>query len=490
MRLNYIFKYIGLVLVLMSAFMMIAAGVAAESGETNTMMSLLLSGILVGVLGAYPQIFVHTKSGLTRQESYVVVVGAWASACLCGAMPYLMYGGEFSIVDSLFESISGFTTTGASVLDDIEALPQGILFWRMSTAWIGGIGIVVMFSLLIPESRGDGSLLRGVEVSDIARDAAGMKSKNFVHSMLLVYVCLTVITTLALKLCGMRWFDALTHAMSCCSTCGFSTKNASIAAFDSLPVEIVTIISIVVSSLRFSFIYTAFVSLLPRRDCVLHHRSSLFRSEVTKAFLALSSVALVLILADMLLHGTYSSFGKALRVASFQVASLVTTTGFATADTNVWPSLSITILLLCSVVCGCTGSTSGGMKVDRLVLLAKVVHKKFSLLQNPNLLKCIRVDDRVVKDNIISDALIFAILYFSAIALGSLLNVGCGMDLRSGISAAVACIGNVGPGFGSVGSMSNYSDLPMLVKMSSMALMLLGRLEIFPIVAIFFKAHR
>ena len=216
---------IGISLLLEAAMMFISAIVAAHTGRDDSFVPLLFSGLIVGIFGAFPQIFVRDhsteKHRITIKEGYYIVVGSWLFACFFGIIPYLMYGGEFTFINALFESVSGFTTTGASILNDIEGLPPGLLFWRMSTAWMGGIGIVALFSLVLPPNSGNGAVLTGVEVSGIARDDASTREKSLVKMMVTVYLSLTIIFIFALRLCGMRWFDAVAHAMATVSTVAF-----------------------------------------------------------------------------------------------------------------------------------------------------------------------------------------------------------------------------------------------------------------------------
>ena len=236
--------------------MFVSAIVAAVYGHDASMIPLLFSGLIVGIFGAFPQIFVRfeafSKHRITSREGYYIVVGSWLLACLFGMIPYLMYGGEFTPINALFESVSGFTTTGASILNDIESLPRGLLFWRMATSWMGGIGIVALFSLVLPS--GSGAVLTGVEVSGIARDDASTREKSLVKMMVSTYMGLSLLFFVSYKLCGMGWFDAITHAMSTVSTCGFSTKNASMAAFNSPLIEMLASLFMVLSSISFCLI--------------------------------------------------------------------------------------------------------------------------------------------------------------------------------------------------------------------------------------------
>ena len=477
MKTTAVLRYCGISLVVVALLMLVAAGVAFHEKSEAALMPLLYAGTITGIVGLFPFIFVPRQKSIGAREGFFIVTFSWILACLFGAIPYLMYGGEFTPVNAFFESVSGFTTTGASILTDIEALPNGLLFWRIASAWIGGIGIVALVSMVIPTRNDTLSILASAESSDLARGYYAGRKKRFVNMMLTIYIGITIISAISLKCCGMRWFDAVTHAMSACSTCGFSTRNASVAAFDSPSVEMVLVVAMLLGGTSFTLLQSTF---LPRQG-----GRKLFHSEIFLTFVAGIVAASVLTTADLLLNGWCSSLPEAVRQSLFQIVSITTTTGFATADTNTWPALSVTVICLCSVICGCTGSTSGGIKVDRALLAAKGMREKVRSIGHPSRVNCIRIDGNIKKMKEMEDACIFILLYLSLAVAGGFINAIGGMDLRSGLSAAIACIGNVGPGFGSVGSMGNYSGLPVALKTSSMVLMLLGRLEIYPFILVF-----
>ena len=472
--------YIGIALLLVSALMTASGIIACFTPGDDSRIPLFYSAFLTGVTGFFPLIFVRRgRHALTFREGNTIVVGAWLSGCFFGMLPFLFYENGLSLVDALFESVSGFTTTGASILTDIEALPRGLQFWRISTAWVGGIGIVTLFSMMI---RGmDKSTLSGAEISSVAREPfAGERSDYFARRMLTTYVALTMVTFIALKLTGMQWFDSITNAMSACSTCGFCTRNESIAFYASPAAEIILTLAMIAAGINFGVLFLAFLKGRPR---------FLFKSEIIKVFLVLVALAIVVVTADLLLSGLYTSFWQALRDAAFQVASISTTTGFATKDTTQWPQLSMSVLIICSLVCGCSGSTSGGIKIDRAVMAAKGVHRKVVLTVTPNNVRTIRIDGRVVSETGVSDAFGYIFCYLLIVVLFAAVNIAAGLDFTTGVTASVACIGNVGPGFGAVGSMSNYAALPEALKASCMVEMIVGRLEIFPVLY-FFRSFR
>ncbi len=476
MRADVVLRYIGVVMLFIAAFMLLSAGISWFNNMDSAFYPLLLSALLTTLLGAFPLIFVERQEQLTTKEGFCIVVGAWLVACVVGTFPYLIWGGEFSLINAWFESVSGFTTTGATVLNDIESLPRGLLFWRMSTTWIGGVG-VVMFALVILPSMGRNKLtLTNVELSTLAKDNFRYRTQVIVMILLVVYLGLTVVSMLFLKLAGMNWFDALCHAMSVCATSGFSTKNASIAYFNSPAIDWVLTCAMAMAGVHFGLIFAT----------VTGKRHNMFRSEVTRWYLGMLLVGGLLIAIGIFAAGLYPTFFSALRSGMFQFVSLVTTTGFATADTNQWPSFAIVLLLFGSLVCACAGSTAGGLKINRLILSLKMIRARLSQQQHPNAVIRIRLDGAIQDNEALHSVTVFIVIYLMLIFIGTLFGTMLGIDPMTSFSGAVASIGNVGPGFGAVGSMDNFSELPALFKLSNALLMLFGRLEIFGLIQLFF----
>ena len=468
--------YFGVSLLLVAALMTLSGIVACCTTGDESRTPLLFSAYLTGTVGFFPLIFVRkSQYRLSFKEGNCIVVGAWLLSCLFGMLPFLFYGREFTPINALFESVSGFTTTGASILNDIESLPRGLQLWRISTAWVGGIGIVTLFSMLAGKS--DKTTLSGAEISTVARESlAGEKNGSFANRMLITYIALTFVTLFSLKLTGMGWFDATTNAMSACSTCGFCTRNTSIAFYANPAAETVLTVAMLAAGVHFGILFLAFIKGSPR---------FIWKSETIKVFLSLVGIAIVIVTTDLMLRGHYSSFAQALRDASFQVASISTTTGFATQDTTLWPPLSMSVLIICSLICGCSGSTSGGIKVDRAILAAKGIYRKVKLTVEPNGIYFVRVDGRARSEEQISDAYGYIFCYLILMVVFAAVNIAFGEDFTTGVTASIACIGNVGPGFGDVGSMSNYSDFPAILKFTGMIEMLIVRLEIFPLLYLF-----
>lgn len=476
MRVNVVIRYIGLVLQFVAAFMLVSAIVSMLNNYDSAFYPLLLSSFMTALLGTFPLFFVEKVEEIKTKEGYAIVVGSWLVACIVGMFPYLIWGGEFSIVNAWFESVSGFTTTGASILNDIEFLPRGLLFWRSASAWIGGIG-VVMFALVILPSMGKSRhMLSTVEMSTIAKDNFHYRSKVILRLLVTIYAGLTLITTLALKYAGMTWFDAVTQAMSSCGTCGFSTKNLSVAFWDSQLIEIIMMTAMTLSAIHYGILYAT----------ITGRKNNIFRSEVVRTFIGMMLIISLVIALSLFVADIYPTFGEALRHASFQVVSITTTSGFATADTNTWTSLAIVLLMFCTVICGCAGSTSGGMKVDRLLIASKVIRNRMKIQLHPNAVIRTKMDGIVQEESTQSLVMTFILSYIMLTIIGTITYAIFGYDLLTSFSASIACISNVGPGFGEIGSMNNFSELPGVLKLCSTLLMLIGRLEIFGFIQLLF----
>lgn len=472
MRFDVVLKYVGMVMLFIASFMLLSAGISYVSGMDSAFYPLLLSGLLTALLGAFPLIFVEKKVQLSSKEGFGVVVGSWLVACVVGMFPYLIWGGEFNLINAWFESVSGFTTTGATILDDIEALPRGMLFWRMSSTWIGGMG-VVMFALLILPSMGRSRMtLSSVELSTLAKENYHYRTQMIVQILLVVYLGLTALSTLSLKLAGMNWFDALCHGMSASATSGFSTKNASIGFYNNPAIELILATTGIISGIHFGLIYAT----------VVGKRSNLFRSEVTRYYLAIIAAASLFVAVSLYAADLYPTFVQSLRHAFFQVSTLITTTGFATADTNTWTSFAILLLMFVSLVCASSGSTSGGIKVNRLVLAVKMFGARMKQQRHPNAIIRIKLDGVIQENDVLHTVAVFIVAYLGLIFVGSVVGALFGLDLLTAFSGAMTCLGNVGPGFGEVGSMDNYSAMPTVIKMTNSLLMLFGRLEIFGVI--------
>lgn len=452
--------------------MFLAAFIAFRDNCDDSFDPLIFSAMAAALCGFFAISGTKPQEKMCVEDGYRIVTGCWITACIFGAIPYLMYGGEFTVVNAFFESVSGFTTTGASILNNIEALPQGLQFWRIASAWIGGIGIVTLISLVISVQHDRHSVLTSAELSDIAKSYYGGRKKYFIYRMLAVYIIITTVSTVALRLTKMPWFDATTLAMSACSTCGFCIKNLSVGFYNNVAVEIILIAAMLMGATNFSLLFS---TIWPDKRT----HKNLFNTQVIRWFLSLVAIAILIVTTNLYFSGYCATFPKALRLAAFQVCSLSTTTGFATADTNIWPAGSMGILILCSLVCGCSGSTSGGMKMDRFVIVIKSLKGMINSLIGVKNVNRIKLDGQLKTEENVTSIVAFMGTYMLIIAIGTTI-FAVSMDLKTSLSASIACMGSVGPGFGEVGSMGNYAGLMGFQKVAAMLIMLLGRVEIFP----------
>jgi len=471
-KLKITLRYAGFSLMGVSLLMFLSALIAYLYDTDESFFPLVFSAMSALLCGFFAIITTKPQENMTIEEGFCIVTGCWIAACSFGAIPFLMFGEEFTFINAFFESVSGFTTTGASILNNIEALPMGLQFWRIATAWMGGIGIVTLVSLVISGQQDRHYVLASAELSDLAKAYYGGRKTHFVYRMIIVYLIITAASAIALRLTKMPWFDAITLAMSACSTCGFCTKNLSVAFYDSWGVEAILCVAMLLGATNFSLLFS---TIWPNK----HDHKNVFNSQVFRWFLSLVAIAILAVTANLYFSGYCPSFPKAFRLAAFQVCSLSTTTGFATADTNLWPSGSIGILILCSLICGCSGSTSGGIKMDRLVIALKSIPGMIKTLIGFCNVNNIKVEEETKTEEMVTSVLTYIAFYACFIAIGTII-FAVTMDLKTSLTASIACMGSVGPGFGDVGSMGNYAGFHGFQKIVAMFIMLLGRVEIFP----------
>jgi trk system potassium uptake protein TrkH len=411
---------------------------------------------------------------MTHREGMGVVALGWAAAGLFGAFPYY-WGGVFSsFSDCLFESVSGFTTTGASVLTQIEMTARGFLFWRSLTHWLGGMGIIVLGLAILPFIGIGGMQLYKAEVPGPAPDKLKPRIKDTAMVLWKVYVLLSAIETLLLMLGGMDLFEALCHTFGTMATGGFSTKNASIGGYDSPYIDTVVIVFMLFAGINFSLHYRFL-----KGDYRAFWRDAEFRFFI-------GVVAVFVLAITVSLFGTvYDALGSTIRFSAFQVVSIITTTGYVTADYETWPSLAQNILLFCMFLGASAGSTGGGMKCMRIMLLLKHCYKQMFSLIHPRAVVQIKLGGRPVPDEVLHSIWGYFMLYLGLFILCAFLLAAMGVDVVTSFAAVAASIGNIGPGLGTVGPVDNYVHIPLLGKWLLILCMLLGRLEIYTILILF-----
>ena len=475
MRWRYTQYVVGAILTSVSLTMLIALAFSLYYGDGGVVPLLKSMGVSLGLgLGLF---FVFRKSGalsMNHREGMAIVALGWAAAGIVGALPFY-FGGVFeSPVDCVFESVSGFTTTGASVLSNIEAVPKGLLMWRSLTHWLGGMGIIVLSLAILPFLGVGGMQLYKAEVPGPAPDKLKPRIKDKAMLLWKVYVFFTALEVLLLLFGGMDLFESLCHTFGTMATGGFSTRNASIGHYGSLYIDVVVIVFMLIAGTNFS----------------LHHQLlrgkplALWRNPEFRFF---GAVFLVFTLASTVsvLGRNYSTFGEALRYCSFQTASILTTTGFVTADYEMWTPLPQVLLLLLMFMGGCAGSTGGGMKCMRILLLIKHSYQELVRLIHPSAVIKVKLGGKTVSQEVLGGIWGFFVLYLGLFILSSFLLAAMGVDVVTSFAAVAACIGNIGPGLGAVGPTDNYTAIPMLGKWILTFCMLLGRLEIYTVIILF-----
>ena len=411
---------------------------------------------------------------LTQREGLLLVVCTWVVICLFGALPFA-FSGEFpTVTDAIFESVSGFTTTGATILSNVEVLSPGVQFWRCFTHWLGGLGIVLLGVAVLPLLGHGGMVLYRAEFSGAKSEKLKPRITETALALWRIYFVMTALLYLLLRWAGMNNFDALCHTFSTLGTGGFSNRAASVAAFESPLIHYIVIVFMLLAGISFIQHYRFFVELNPRR---------VLRDVEIRGYLALSLAAALVIAAVLFLQQGYE-LEPAFRHALFQVSAIITTTGFATDDFEAWLPLPQLLLLAIMFVGGCTGSTAGGLKVSRILLLVQVVDREFKRMVERRGVFAVRLGGSVVPENTIQSLLNLVYLAFVVNFVSCLLLAAMGVDVLTSIAAVAASMFNIGPGLGEVGPLDNYGHLPTLAKWVLCGDMIAGRLEFYTVMVI------
>ncbi len=422
-------------------------------------------------------VFISTRRGddvqLTHRDGVVIVTLGWVMAGLFGTLPYLLSGAIPDFTNAYFESMSGFTTTGASILNNIEALPEGILFWRSLTQWLGGMGIIVLSIAILPFLGIGGMQLYRAEIPSPVVDKLKPRISETAKTLWKVYLLITAVEVVLLLFGGMSLFDSVCHAFCTMPTGGFSTKNASIAHFNSAYFDAIFIVFMLLAGINFSLHYR-----MLKGDFKIFGRDSECR-----VFL-LMAVVFTLIVTVNIYGSVYGSITEAFRQAAFHVSSIITTTGFVTADYEKWPGLSQLILLGCMFLGGMAGSTGGGMKTMRIMLLIRHGYTELFRIIHPHAVTAVKLGGKAVPADTLSSIWGFFILYIGLFVVASLIMASLGLDMISAFASVAASIGNIGPGLGVVGPVKNFFGIPLAGKWVLIFCMLLGRLEIYTVIVL------
>ncbi len=470
MHLSSVVHILGFLLIFLSAAMLVPVPFSIYYGDTDYT-ALLISAAVTLVFGILGFKTTRFDRDLRPKEGFAVVTFGWLSFSLFGSLPFLLSGSIPSFTDAFFETMSGFTTTGATTLTNIEVVPHGILFWRSLTHWIGGMGIIVLSLAILPFLGVGGMQLFKAEVPGPVADRLTPRITETAKILWGVYVAFTVVETALLMLGGMNLFDALCHAFGTLATGGYSTRNASIGAYGSAYIDYVVILFMVAAGTNFS----------------LHYRflkgdfKAYFRNQEFVFFISLIGVATLLVGVDTYLHH-YKNVFQSLQKSLFQVVSIVTTTGYGTADYEQWSFSSQFILFMLMFFGGCAGSTGGGIKMLRIHLLAKFVFSEITRLVHPHAVVPVRAGKIAVPREVVTNVVGFFILFVLIFVFGVLVMSLMGLDMPTSFGCVAATLGNIGPGLGDVGPTDNYARIPAAGKWFLSLLMLMGRLEIYTVI--------
>ena len=474
MNLKVISRNVGVALLVSALFMLLSVFVSLLDGGDTALAPLLISFTITFIFGIFPFFFVRKTTQISLKDGYMIIFLSWLLSFIFGMLPYALWGGPFTVVNAWFESVSGFTTTGATILEDVEALPRSLLFWRSSTHFIGGLGVVVFLLLIIPNSSPVRLRLTNMELSSLSRDDYRSRANKTVFIFAYVYLGICGAAFLSYLLAGMPLFDAVCHAFSVCATGGFSSRTASIGAFGSPVISVITIVFMFLASIHFGLI---FMALVKRTLRPLHN-------PVLRFYCIALAVVAIITSVSLKLQGIEGSWGKAFLNGTFHVVSYTSTTGFAIADNSSWPMLPCFMLVLVSLICGCAGSTTCGLKVDRVIVLFKAIHMQILKTLYPSSIFEVRVGRRILRDEEIYPQVLYISMYFLLLGLSAITILLLGDPNGHALTGSVATLGNVGPSIGSIGSMGNFNMEPGTIKFVYTLNMFLGRVEIYPVFAV------
>ena len=488
LNIKIIYRFLGITAILNGLFMFIAFPFSFYHNETEKW-GILNAGIITIFIGLLLYFINKPKNtNIQKKEGYLIVTLGWLTLSITGMLPYLLSGSIPNISNAFFETISGYSTTGSSILTDIESMPKGILFWRSATHWIGGMGIIVLTIAILPLLGIGGMQLFMAEAPGPSADKLHPRITDTAKRLYLIYVTLTFSEFFLLKLAGMSWFDAINHAMATVSTGGFSTKNNSIAFYNNLPlVQYIIIFFMIVAGTNFILTYFALKGKIQK----------VFQSEEFKYYffgiIGITTIIVFIIyffqdpnLQTTIAHPKiYGELESAIRHALFMVTSVITTTGFVTADFTMWSFFATGIFFALFFTGGSAGSTSGGIKVVRHIVMLKNSFLEFKKALHPNAIIPVRYDGKTVSQTIVFNILSFFIIYMLIFIIASVILTFLGLDFVSALGAAASSLGNIGPAIGSVSPVNNFAHLSSSAKWFCSFLMLIGRLELFTVLILF-----
>jgi trk system potassium uptake protein TrkH len=466
---------IGITLVFLSIFMLFPI-VISLIYKGRDLISLIISFSLTFLTGALLYVFTqkYKRSELRSRDAFYIVTLSWVLVALFGSIPFLLTGTFQSFTDAYFESMAGFTTTGASVLKNVEELSIGILFWRSLTQWIGGMGIIVFALAILPLIGSGGMQLFKAEVPEISVDKIKPRIIDTAKALWLIYVVFTIILIALYLTGGMNIIDALCHAFTTMATGGFSTKNSSVAHFQSPFIEYVTSLFMFLAGINYTLYFYAFRGNVKK----------IFKSDEFKFYLSITIIASLFICINLYMSH-YHNISDSFRFALFQVISIMTTTGYATADFEKWPFFSQTILIMLMFFGGMIGSTGGGIKQVRMLLMLKHGYREMYQLIHPRAITTVKLDERILSKDILGSIWGFVFLFLFVYSIAIIAMSATGLDIITSATTVISAMSNVGPALGEAGPTENYSTIPTVGKWILTFCMLAGRLEIYTVLILF-----
>lgn len=474
MNIKAISLNVGKALLVSALFMFLSIIVSIIEGYDSAFTPLLISFIITLLVGAFPFIFVKKTEALSLNDGFLTIVLSWVLSFIFGTMPYVLWGGEFTLINAWFESVSGYTTTGATILTNVEALPKSLLFWRSSTHFIGGLGVIVFLLLVMPQASPFRLKLANMEMSALSKGGYRYNSTKVIRVITGVYFAFALVIFLSLWAAGMTLFDAVNHAFSIAATGGFSTRNLSVGYYQSDILHLIVMFYMAVCALHFGLLYAM----------VITRSFKPLNNTVVKYYFGSIAVCSVLTAIALMTKGDYTHWGRALMDASFTVVSYMSTTGFAICDNSAWPMIAGLVLLFVSFQCGCSGSTTGGIKVDRILIAFKAIGNEVTRRIRPHAVSQVKMSGHFLTDSSVHSVMMFIVTYFIVIFISILLVMLAGSGTTEAVSGVIASVGSVGPGLGDIGAMDNFSAEPVMSKFVYAFDMFLGRVEIFPILIV------
>ena len=481
MRIKVTLHYLGLLIAIVGSTMLLPLCWSLYSQESDTVAFAISMAITLGSGLLLWRLTPLDASGrrISRREAIALVAGSWIAASLFGALPYQLSGALPSFLDAFFEAMSGYTTTGATVFTAIESQCQGILLWRALTQWLGGMGIIMLFVALFPMlGIGSAHLAEAEMPGGQQGEKLTARMRDTAKALWLIYFGMTIAEFILLRVAGMPVFDAVTVTLSTTPTGGFAPTALSIGAYNTLFIELIVLFFMVAAGVNFGLYYYLIWKRQPGR---------LFSNPEFKLYIAFLIGAILLMNLDLVMNAGMS-ISEAFRYGSFQAVSIMTTTGFATADFNIWPEFSRSLILVLMVIGASAGSTGGALKVIRLLVLAKYTYRRILLAFNPRAVVPLKIDGSIIPEGVTSRIISLTVLYFVVLAACFLIMSGLGLDMTTALSSVTASLGNVGPGLGLVGPMENYFFIPAVGKGVLIFCMLAGRLELFTLLMLFTPA--